>query len=193
MEGHIRLHLGIKEPERNIDALDFLDVVFILEGLWKQRLILIVFFQSCNGFFPADLEGDDEIRLLGTRQLPRNDGWIAAIGAGRCGSGAVADQLGTTGGAIVGTQVVGILSPLPASLLHVPLGLTNGFLLPGCFRSPGILFFIHPLDVFHRKLAAAVVALQHSGLTAEMQRCRAGRALVVGRFVRHDACSFPTG
>ena len=42
IEAHIRIHLGIKQPEGNIDALNLLQVVFIGKGLGQYRPVAIV-------------------------------------------------------------------------------------------------------------------------------------------------------
>ena len=190
-EGHIRADLGIVQPEGHIDTLDLLNVIFRLEGLGKQGFPLVMVRQGSHGGSFVHLEGNDHIRLLAAGELPGDNGGIAAIGAGSGGSGLVADQLRAAGGAVVGVEVFSLLTPVLSGGIHIPPGLVDVFLrlvfrrLPGGILRMGVLLGEHVLDVLHREAAAAVIALQHPGFTAEMQRAGTGGALVIGDFTGH--------
>lgn len=66
----IALRLAVKHPERNINALNFLNMVFVGETLGKENFPYAVLFQRLDGVLFAVLEGDNEIRFQLTGKLP---------------------------------------------------------------------------------------------------------------------------
>ena len=49
--------LAVEEPERNVNALDFLDVVVVLECFGKQRFALEVILEGCDSRVQAPKSG----------------------------------------------------------------------------------------------------------------------------------------
>ena len=126
LEGHVAIHLGIKQPEGNINAFDFLNVVFRIEGLWQQGLVPVVLLQRGYSRLLVHLEGNNQLRLLVTGKLAGNDAGVAAVGAGGGSGGLVAHQLCAAGGAVVDVEGVLVLAPLFSGGLHVPCRFMDG-------------------------------------------------------------------
>ena len=181
-----RVNMGVVEPEGNIHALNFLDVVVAAEGFWQEELSFIIPGQLVDGGFPVELEGDDVLGFQFAGEFAAKDGRVAAVGAGGRGGLGIADQLCTAGRAGIAVQPGGF-GLAPKGSVRLGFGLLCGFC--GLFRVrfggcvglcllAGILGF-NLLDLI---AGTAVVAGQLSGLAVEMQGAGAGRTLVVRGF-----------
>ena len=190
----IALRLAVKHPERNINALNFLNMVFVGETLGQENFSRAVFFQRLDGVLFAVLEGDNEIRFQLTGKLPGHHGGVAAIGTGRCRRALIAEQLRAAAGAAVGLHVRALLAPVVAEAGGIPIAAVGGrfLLLRGLFfscllRRRGLLFFlrVERLDLRNVITRAAVFALQLTGSAYEVQRTGAAGALIVGYLCWH--------
>ncbi len=186
--------LAVKHPEGDVNAADLLHVVFVGKGLRQKNLPLVVLSERLDGIFPAELEGDNEIRFQLTGKLPRHHRGVAAIGAGCCRRALIADQLRTAAGAAVRLHVRALLAPVVAEAGGIPIAAVGGrfLLLRGLFfsrllRCRGPLFFlrVERLDLRNVVTRAAVFALQLTGGAHKVQRTGTAGALIVGYLCWH--------
>ena len=60
---------GIIQPERDIDAFDFLNVVFVCKCIWQVWHLTVKFLQFCHGVLFFELEWDDIVRSVTVGKL----------------------------------------------------------------------------------------------------------------------------
>ena len=187
--------LAVEHPEGDVNTADLLHMVFVGKGLGQKNLSFIVLLERLDGIFPAELEGKDKVRSQLSGKLPRHDRGVAAIGAGRCRRALVADQLRAAAGAAVRLHVRALLAPVLAEAGGIPIAAVSGrcfLLLCGLFlgrllRCRGLFLFLRVkrLDLRDVVARAAVVALQFTGRTYEVQRTGTAGALIVGYLCWH--------
>ena len=82
---YLCVHIRIKQPERNIDSFDFVDMVLILKNFRQKAFSGQVFCKPrlCRLFI--QLKRNDKVRLKGARKLPHHHNRVAAerTGGGR--------------------------------------------------------------------------------------------------------------
>ena len=172
--------VGIEQPERDIHALDLLDMILRREGIGQESLPAIVFFQCGLGGVLIQHKRQDKLRPLHAAELPRDDRWIAAVRAACRGGRLVTDQLCAAGRAGIAAQSGG--------LVFAPDGVWRRCLFILCrgFGS-GFFFSIERFDLSSIVAAAAEVTHQLSAGTVKVKRTGTGRALVVGKLRCHYA------
>ena len=113
--GDVALGAAAEEPERDVDALDLLDMVLRGKGLGQKGLFLVMLFEGGDGVGLAEAEGDDIVRFLRAGQAAGDDRGVAAVGAAGRGGRCVADELRAAGRA-------GIELCIPSSAQSPPSG-----------------------------------------------------------------------
>ena len=98
---HLRVDIGIKEPERYIDALYLVDMILILENLGQKLLSVEVLHQPRLCRLLIELERDHDVGLEQARELVHHDYRIAAERAGRCRRIGIAHYLSAAGFAYI--------------------------------------------------------------------------------------------
>ena len=198
VEGHIRLHPGVKEPEGHIHALDLLDVAVLHKGPGQDGPVAVVLFEGRHGVLPGFRKGNDVVRLPGAAEVPRNHRGIAAVGAGGGRGGLLTDQLRAAVGAGIGPQLLFVGAPVAARLGQHPVFLLLRSFFKGLGRLLGI-GLLQGLDLFRGIGASAEFAFQLAGILGVVQGARAGRAFVLYSFVGHRgpslslSCAAPGG
>ena len=95
--GNPGVGIGVEQPEGNIHALDFVNMVIGFERLGEQRFSLEVAGKGCFGGFLVQLEGNDVIRTQRAFEPSHHDDRVAAVGTvGRRGR-VVTDNLAPAG------------------------------------------------------------------------------------------------
>ena len=172
--------VGIEQPEGDIHALDFRNVVLRRKGAGQKPLAAVVFFQRRLGGVFVQHKRQDKLGALHPAELPRNDCGVAAVGAAGRGSGFVADQLRPAGRAGVAAQ--------PGGFVLAPDGVGRGrfFVLCGGFGS-GFFLGIQGFDLGGVVAAAAEITHQLAAGAVKVQRTGTRRALIVGKLCCHYA------
>ena len=118
---HLCVYICIEKPERYIHTLDLVDVVLILEYLWKQQFSFQMLQKSrlCRIF--VQLERDHEIRSEITRKLPHHYYGITAEGTGSSRHICIPDDFAAAGFTNIRSQSV--------RLAIIPFGSGRG--IPG--------------------------------------------------------------
>ena len=182
-EEGLTVRFPVKEPEGDVNALNFLQLILGGERSGQEKSLLIMLFQRRDGSLLIQLKGNDVIRLQCTGKLTRNHGGIAAVGAGRGGRGGIADQLRRAGRAGIGFHAVCVGAPVLAETGQIPFALLLRLI---CFRflmgfhSLFFLLLIQRLDLRQFKDGPAELAAQLPRIGIELQRTGTGRALMVG-------------
>ena len=127
------LRAAVKQPERDVHALDLLDVVGGRERARQEGLALVVRAQRLHGVVLAQAKREDIVRPQRARKLPRHDRRVAAVGAGRGRGALVADELRAARRAAVDAQAVRLRAPVAAEVGGVPAAGGRGG-----FRSLGL-------------------------------------------------------
>ena len=141
------IRIGIKQPERDIHALDLVNMVLILKNLREQSFAAIMLHKRSFGRLFIQLKRNDIVRAQRTCELTHHHHGVAAEGAGRSGGGRIAHDLAAAGLAHIAAQI------LRFSLL--PLTARRRFLLHivGLLGFQGIVIALQSL---HVKLGAAI-------------------------------------
>ena len=186
--GDVALGAAAEEPERDVDALDLLDMVLRGKGLGQKGLFLVMLFEGGDGVGLAEAEGDDIVRFLRAGQAAGDDRGVAAVGAAGRGGRCVADELRAAGRAGIALHpVFGPVAALgrgPGALVAVRC--CGGFIRRGGLgRGLCVFALIEGFDLVDGVARSAVVALQPSGRAHEMQGAGTGGALIVGDLICH--------
>ena len=159
----------VKEPERYIDTFDLVNVVFLLEHLWKKELAVKVFGKACFGCLFVQLKGNNEVWTESTGKLAGHDHRISTEGAAGCTGAFICNDLAAAGLAYVDGHAAGFV------------------FLPGVVRGIfpaiviGLLFscgFVKLFDGFHIKFSVAVRAFHLLKLTVEFNGSTAAGAFI---------------
>ena len=169
-------------------------MIFIGEGFGQENFSLAVLLERLDCILLAEPERKDEIRLQFSRELPRHDRGVAAIGAGRCRRALVTEQLRAAARAAVCLHAFPLLAPVLAEARGIPVSAVGGGFLLFCglflfrmlrCRSLFFLLSIKRLDLCDIVAGAAVIALQLAGSAHKMQRSGTAGALIVGYLCWH--------
>ena len=153
---NIRIH--IKQPERNVDTFDLIDMIFFSEHLRQIfssfQMRIISFF----GRFLVQLERDDIIRLKIPGKLPLDRYFIITERAGRGSCCFICHNFTTAGLAGIDTHTI--------CLIFLPLAAAQGepvffcrFLFGCCFS----FWFLCTLKFFNRHFRITIQALHMLG------------------------------
>ncbi|AJC12482.1 hypothetical protein JI75_07185 [Berryella intestinalis] len=85
---------GRIQPERDVDPLDLVEVVFVREAFGEQLLIAVVLLQRRDGVLFRLLEGDEVVGAQRVCQLAGHDGLVSAVRALLDGGDLIDHQLG---------------------------------------------------------------------------------------------------
>ena len=97
--GSVQLPGAIIEPEGNVDAGDFFQLLIFRKEFGKQRFSLTKIQKRSFGILLAGFERDHPVRLPTAADAPRKDGGIGAVGA-EGGSGVrIGENFTAAGGA----------------------------------------------------------------------------------------------
>ena len=111
---HKCIRIGIKQPNRNIQTLNFFNVIFVLEHLGKEALSLVVILQRSDCGFFIHLEGNYQIGFQCTCKLTCHNHGVAAERTLRCASGLICNNFTAAG-------IAGI-DPQPLCFTRLPIG-----------------------------------------------------------------------
>ena len=99
------IRFGIKQPKRNIHALDLIDMIFVPENLRKKALLSDIILQPlfCRLFIKP--KRDHIIRAQRAAELLCHNDGIAAKRAGGCRKSVIPDNFAPAGFANIGMQL----------------------------------------------------------------------------------------
>ena len=99
------IRFGIKQPKRNIHALDLVDMIFVLENFRKKALLSDIILQPllCRLFVKP--KRDHIIRAQRAAELLCHNDRIAAKRAGGCRKSIIPDNFAPAGFANIGMQL----------------------------------------------------------------------------------------
>ena len=175
---HLCVHIRVKQPERDIHALDFINVVLILENLRQQPFAGQVPHQSGLRRLFIQLEGNHKIRLQRAGKLSGHHHGIPAEGAGSGRRVFIPHDLAAAGVANIGAQTVGFaLLPCTAR---------------GCFPFHAVGCVAVQLGIverkgFHIKLGAAIGAFHLLRAAVEFDSAAAARAFIFLQCIQNDS------
>ena len=195
------------EPERHVDALDFLEAVALCEAVRKELLAAVVVLERRDRRVLVELERDDEIGFEHIVQLAGNHGVVAAIGTARDGRNLVDEQLRAARRAVERAELL-LVEVLPMRIAQVgvdrvfarngghsrgrcrgrpaaiafarpSLNRMFGPLLLRCFLIGGILpLGVELLDFLRREIGTAEIAFEPSRFVIEAKPPLTVRTLI---------------
>ena len=174
-------------------------MIFIGKGFGQENFSLAVLLERFDCIFLAEPERKDEIRLQFSRELPRHDRGVAAIGTGCCRRALVAEQLRAAARAAVCLHAFPLLAPVLAEAGGIPVSAVGGCFLFLCSlflfglfllcllrcRSLFLLLCVKCLNLRDIVAGTAVIALQLAGSADKVQRSSTAGALIVGYLCWH--------